>query len=97
MSGSIDKEQSHDERKLLQLWLKPGFSETKLFSFVFVIGKDTILCVCHWEGRDIACLVMPYIESGYPILGVYAPAVVIIKLKSIANPYEVIAEARMRR
>ena len=39
---------------------------------------------------------MVHAETESPIVGTYATVVVIIKLKIIANPSEVIAEAEMR-
>ena len=49
-------------------------------------------CVCHWEGRGHAWLVMLHAGTRCLILGTYATAVIIIQLKSTANPCEVILQ-----
>ena len=73
---------------------KPSFTN---FCWNLSLWNQTLQCsVCHWEGRECACPVMVHATTGSPILGTYTTAVVIIKLKMIANPCEVIAEAEMR-
>ena len=74
-------------KKFSQTFAETWVYETKPFSAVFVITL---------EGMGCACPVMVHAGTGSPILGTYATGVVIIKLKMIANPCEVIAEAGMR-
>ena len=74
---------------------KPSFTN---FCWNLSLWNQTLQCnVCHWKGRGCACPVMVHAEMGSSILGTYATAVVMIKLKMIVNPCEVIAEAEMRR
>ena len=75
------KEQSHNQTKYQQLLLKPWLVKPNPSVQCLSLGR---------EGR--ACSVMRYAGTGYPILGTYVTAVVIIKLKRTANPCEVVAE-----
>ena len=84
-TSNILKGLLHDQTKFHKLLLKSEF----------VKPNPSVQCLSL--GREgCACLVMAHAETGSLILGTYATAVVIIKLKMIANPCEVIAEAGMR-
>ena len=75
----------HDQTKFHKLLLKSEF----------VKPNPSVLCLSL--GREgVRFSVMVHAGTISPILGTYVTAVVIIKLKMIANSCEVITEAEMR-
>ena len=75
----------HDQTKFRKLLLKPEFVKPNPSVQCLPLRRDGVRLSSNGARR-----------GGSSILGTYATAVVIIKLKMIANPCEVIAGAEMR-
>ena len=73
----------HDQTKFYKLLLKSEFVKPNPSVQCLSLGRKGVRFSSN-------------ARTGSPILGTYATAVVILKLKMIANPCEVIAEAGMR-